>query len=64
MGSLVVHIIHNVELFKASIPLIGVVHIIHRLELFIAFGALSIRLRIAHVINNPRLFIVFRPLGQ
>ena len=44
MGSLVVNIIHNVELFKAFIPLSSrprVAHIIHRLEVLITSGALS-----------------------
>ena len=67
MRSLVIHIVHNSELFIASRALSSQPKfflINHSLELRIVYGALTLRLRVIHVKHNLKQFIVSRALSS
>ena len=67
MGSWVIQITNNVEIFKASTTLSSqprVTHIIQSLELFITSRALRSQSTVVHVNHNPELFIAFRALSS
>ena len=65
MGSIVVHIIHNPELFIASRFLsswLRFVHVMHNPKLFLAFRVIGSQPRIIHIILKLELFIASRSL--